>query len=179
MGMLKTRATGWNWRQITKHLSQNSVRSQVATNSMADATYYFHCNLKIKYICVCLAILELLFGSEIAHAALTVKLDAPKQVGKKVVIKLTMKNTFAEKIESARAQVFLLDENGSVTGQAARWVIGGTKEKPPLAAGAETTFNFVILADKPFATNKVTFTRIILEGGKVVDPNQNTSITGK
>lgn len=117
-----------------------------------------------------------LLGSTTVYAALTVKEDKPKQVGKKAVIKLTMKNTFTEKIESARAQIFLLDDKGNVVGQAARWVIGGTKAKPPLAPDAETTFNFVVVADKLFATNKVTFTRIILEGGKVVDASGNIQI---
>jgi hypothetical protein len=116
------------------------------------------------------------FCLAIAGAALTVKVAEPKQVGKKAVVKLTMKNTFAEKIESARAQIFLLDDRGKVVGQAVRWVIGGTRDKPALAPDAETTFNFVVSSDKPFTTNKVTFTRLILDGGKVVDANQNVQI---
>ena len=78
----------------------------------------------------------LLLVAGAAHAALTVKVDKPKQVGNKAVIKLTMKNTFTEKIESARAQIFLLDDNGKVVGQAVRWVIGGTKDKPALVPEA-------------------------------------------
>jgi hypothetical protein len=107
------------------------------------------------------------------QADLVVKVEAPKQVGKKVVIKMTMKNTFKEQMESARAQVFLIDDHGKVVGQAVRWVIGGTKDKPALASDAETTFNFVVETDKSFATNKVTFTRVILEGGKLVDVNKS------
>jgi hypothetical protein len=118
----------------------------------------------------------LLLAAGAAQAALTVKVDKPKQVGNKAVIKLTMKNTFTEKIESARAQIFLLDDNGKVVGQAVRWVIGGTKDKPALVPEAETTFNFVVSSEQPFTTNKVTFTRLILEGGKVVDVNQNVEI---
>lgn len=130
--------------------------------------------VKTKNLAACLMMSSLflsvlLLGAGIAHAALTVKVAEPKKVGKKVVIKLIMKNTFTERVESARAQVFLLDERGGVAGQAARWVIGGAKDKPALVSGAETTFNFVIVADKPFATNKVTFTRIILEGGKMAN----------
>lgn len=124
-----------------------------------------------------LAFLTLLFGTTLCRAALIVSVDEPKQVGRKVVIKLTMKNTFTEKIESARAQVFLLDEKGSVTGQAARWVIGGTKDRPALAPGAETTFNFVIVADKPFATNRVSFTRVILEHGKQANVPLDVSVS--
>src|SRR5581483_11906033 len=122
-----------------------------------------------KYTIACLAFPALMFCSGTVHAALTVKVDEPKQVGKKVVIKLTMKNAFTENVESARAQVFLLDDKGKITGQAVRWVIGGTKDRPTLAPNAETTFNFVVTANKSFVTNKVTFTRIILEGGKLAD----------
>ena len=118
----------------------------------------------------------LLLCAGIASAELVVKVDEPKRVGQKAVIKLTMKNTFTEKVESARAQVFLIDENGKVVGQAVRWVIGGTKDKPALAPNAETTFNFVVPTDKPFTTNKVSFTRLILEGGKLVDVNKTVEI---
>jgi hypothetical protein len=118
----------------------------------------------------------LLLTAGAAQATLTVKVDKPKLVGKKAVIKLTMKNTFTEKIESARAQVFLLDDQGKVVGQAVRWVIGGTKDKPSLAPDAETTFNFVVATDRAFTTNKVTFTRLILDGGKIVDANQNVQM---
>lgn len=111
------------------------------------------------------------------HAALIVMVDSSKQIGKKVVIKLTMKNAFTEKVESARAQVFLLDDKGKITGQAVRWVIGGTKDRPALAPNAETTFNFVVATDKPFATNKVTLTRIVLEGGKLADVTKEVNIT--
>jgi hypothetical protein len=86
--------------------------------------------------------------------------------GQKTVIRLTMKNTFTEKSESARAQVLLINDKGNVVGHAVRWVIGGTKDKPALAPDAEITFDFVVETDKPFTTNKVSFTRVILEGGK-------------
>jgi hypothetical protein len=119
----------------------------------------------------------LLVFSLAASAQLTVTVSPPKTVGQKAVIKLAMKNTFTEKIESARAQVFLLDDQGRVVGRAARWVIGGTKDKPPLAPDAETTFNFVVDADTPFATSSVTFTRLILEDGKLADVKKEVTIT--
>jgi hypothetical protein len=111
----------------------------------------------------------IVFVATVAHATLVVKVDGPKTVGTKTIIPITMKNTFKQKVESARAQVFLMDDKGKVVGQAVKWVIGGTKDKPALAPDAETTFNFVIQTDKPFTTTKLSFTRIILEGGKVVD----------
>ena len=68
----------------------------------------------------------------VAEAKLEVKVSEPKTTGKKALIKLELKNTFTEKIESARAVVFLLDDQGKVVGQMTRWVIGGTKDKPAL-----------------------------------------------
>ena len=111
-----------------------------------------------------------------AHADLVVKVEQPKQVGQKIVIKLTMRNTFKEKVESARAQVFLLDENGSVAGQAVRWVIGGAKDRPALAPVADTAFNFVVETSKPFTSAKVSFSRVVLEGGKLADVNKEVQI---
>ena len=52
------------------------------------------------------------------------KVEDTKQVGTRVVVKLTLKNTFKERIESARATLFLLNDGGKVVGQATHWVIG-------------------------------------------------------
>src|SRR6266403_1425110 len=133
----------------------------------------------MKHIPLSLFLIIVLLVSATAHAALTVKVGEPKQIGKKVVIKLTMKNTFKESVESARAQVFLMDDKGKVVRQAVRWVIGGTRDKPALTPDAETVFNFVVEAEKPFATKTVSFTRLILEGGKVADVNQNVLLVVK
>ena len=111
-----------------------------------------------------------------AHASLVVKVGEPKTTGGKAVIKLEMTNTFKDKIESARAVVFLFDDQGKVVGQTTRRVIGGTKDKPPLAPDAKTTFSFVVPTDKPFTKTKVSFNRVILEGGKVVDVNSAVNI---
>src|SRR4051794_39688016 len=92
----------------------------------------------------------LLFFPLQAEAKLVVKVHEVKTAGTKTIVPITMKNTFKEKVESARAQVFLMDEKGKVVGQAVKWVIGGTKDKPALAPDAETTFNFVIQTDKTF-----------------------------
>jgi hypothetical protein len=108
-----------------------------------------------------------LLVSLVARAELVVKVDAPKTTGSKTVIKLTMKNTFAEKIQSARATVFLHDSDGKVVEEATQWVIGGTKEKPGLATDTSTTFNYVITTDKPFAKAKVIFNRVVLDAGEL------------
>jgi hypothetical protein len=92
-----------------------------------------------------------------------------------------MKNNFAEKVESAKAVVFLLDEQGKMVGQSTKWVIGGTKERPPLEPTKEATYNFVIAASQSFTTTnltaKVTFSRVVLEGGKPADVNKAVSVT--
>lgn len=94
---------------------------------------------------------------------------------------MAMRNGFSEKIESARAVVFLLDEQGKTVGQpTTRWVIGGSMDRPGLAAGATNAFHFVIASDKPFATTnltaKVTFSRVVLEGGKLADVTKDVSV---
>lgn len=111
-----------------------------------------------------------------SNAKLSVQMAEPKTVGNKSIIKLTLKNDFTKKIESARAVIFLINDVGKVVGQATKWVIGGTKSKPALEPGATTTFNFVVSSDKEFTKTKISFSRIILEGGKLVDASKNTEI---
>ena len=127
-------------------------------------------------ISICWALLS----SVTAHAQLNVTVALPKVTGSKVVVPLAIKNSFAEKIESARAVVFLLDEQGKLIGQDTRWVIGGSENKPALAAGATNSFHFVIQSAKAFnstnLTTKVSFTRIVLEGGKLADINMDVLI---
>jgi hypothetical protein len=121
----------------------------------------------------------LLISLNAASAALTVKIDEPKRTGTKAIIKLMMKNTFAEKIESARAVLFLIDDQGKVVGQSIQWVIGGKKYHPVLAPDASTTFNFVVSTDKPFTKTKLTFSRIILDGGKLADTQKDVEFVAK
>lgn len=90
-----------------------------------------------------------------------------------------MKNNLTDKVESARAVVFLLDDQGKMAGQATRWVIGGTKERPALEPKGQATFSFVITSAQRFTTNlttKVSFSRIVLVGGKLADPNKEVQI---
>jgi len=128
-------------------------------------------SVKLSYV-----ILVLLLDAATAHAALTLKLAEPKTYGQKTIVKMDMKNTFTNTIESARAVVFLLDDDGKVVGQETRWIVGGTKDRPPLVPDAKTTFNFVVRSDKPFTKTKVTVTRIILEGGKLADLHKDVQI---
>jgi hypothetical protein len=114
------------------------------------------------------------------HAQLVVSISPPKITGQKAVVTLAMKNGLTEKIESARAVCFLLDDQGKMAGQATKWVIGGTKDRPALEPKGEATFNFVITSSQPFTTTnltaKVSFSRVVLEGKKLADPKMNVQI---
>ena len=127
----------------------------------------------MKPAIVLFAILSLLSR---ADAKLVVKQADPKTTSSKTLVKLTIQNTFSSRVESVRATMFLIDAEEKIVGQATQWVIGGTHEKPALAPNASTTFNFVIAADKPFSKTKLIINRIILEGGKQVDPTTNFEI---
>jgi hypothetical protein len=101
--------------------------------------------------------------------------------GNKAVVRLDLKNGFQERIESARAAVFVLDDQGKMLAQASKWVIGGTREGAPLAADSETKYEFVVQSPKPFlATNlvaRLSFSRLVLEGNRPADPVKDVSIT--
>lgn len=103
-------------------------------------------------------------------AQLTVTVAATRTVGKKAVITLGVTNSYPEKVQSARATIFLLDDAGKVVGQSTRWIIGGLPEKPGLDAKAGTLFHFVIETDKPYTTNRVFVNRIVLSSGTVISP---------
>jgi len=108
-----------------------------------------------------------------AAAQLTVMVSHPQVIGQKAIVPLALTNGLTEKVESARAAAFLIDEEGKMVGQATRWIIGGSRDTPGLAAGATNVFNFVVASDRVFvSTNlsaKVTFSRVVLEGGKLAD----------
>jgi hypothetical protein len=123
-----------------------------------------------------------------ASAQLAVTVGPAKITASKAVVKLDMKNNFAEKVESAKAVCFLTDEQGKVVGQSSKWVIGGAKDRPALEPGKETEFNFVIpiaesnscKSEQFVSTNltaKVTFSRVVLEGGKLADATKQVSVT--
>jgi len=125
--------------------------------------------------------LVLLFAALAAQAQLAVRVSPVKVTGQKAIVPLALKNNFTEKIESARAAVFLLDEQGKMVGQSTKWVIGGSRDKPGLASGATNAFHFVIASDKPYTstnlTAKVQFNRVVLEGGKLADVTKEVSVT--
>lgn len=116
----------------------------------------------------------------IAFAQLAVTVSPLTITGQKAVVPLALKNNLSERIESARAAVFLLDEQGKMVGQATKWVIGGSEGGSGLVAGTTNVFHFVITSDKPFTTTNLTarinFSRIVVESGKLADPAKDVQI---
>jgi len=115
-----------------------------------------------------------------ASAQLAVSVSPPKVAGNKAVVKLELRNAFAQKIESARAVCFLTDEQGKTIGPpTTRWVIGGNNTNG-LPQGATNTFHFVIASEKPFTgtnlTAAVMFSRVVLEGGRLADVSKDVRI---
>jgi|SRR6185503_9617949 hypothetical protein len=127
-----------------------------------------------------LTTLMLLGGWTTACAQLSVAVGPVKVAGQKAVVSLGLSNGLPEKVQSARAAVFVLDERGKVVGQSTRWIIGGDPNKLGLASGATNVFHFVIPSDKPFPTTnltaKVTVSRLVLEGGKSADVNRDVKV---
>jgi hypothetical protein len=128
----------------------------------------------------CLQFFCLLVTSATASAQLAVMVSPVKVTGQKAVVPLALKNNFGETIQSARAVVFLADEQGKVQGRpVTRWVIGG-RNTNGLPAGATNAYFFVVATDKPFPTTnltaKVAFNRVVLEGGKLADVTKDVQI---
>jgi hypothetical protein len=121
-----------------------------------------------------------LFWTMTTQAQLAVSVSPPKTVGSKTLVKLEMVNGLSERVESARAVCFLLNEHGKMVGQTTQWVIGSGRERPPLEPGKTNVFHFVIPTERRSTTNlaaKVTFSRVLLEGGKSVEVRGAVKIT--
>jgi hypothetical protein len=132
----------------------------------------------LQLICVCL-----LIALTCANAQLAVTVSPVKVTGQKAIVPLAMQNGFSKTIESARAVCFLMDEQGKAIGPpTTRWVIGGSNTNG-LAAGATNVFHFVVTSDKPFTTTnltaKVSFSRVVLEGGKLADVAKDVHVVPK
>ena len=124
-------------------------------------------------------ILALLLAAVAGQAQLSITVSPLKVTGQKAIVPLALKNNLSEKVESARAVVFLLDDQGKMIAQATHWVIGDGNTNG-LAAGATNAFHFVITSDKPITTTnlttKVSFNRVVLEGGKLADVTKDVQI---
>jgi len=122
----------------------------------------------------------LLMATMAMQAQLAVTVSPPKVVGQKAVVKLAMKNNLADKVESARAVCFLLDDRSNMVGQSTKWVIGGSQDKAGLAAAASRTFNFVVSSPGTWTTTnltaKISFSRVVLSGGKLADVQRDVNV---
>jgi hypothetical protein len=152
-----------NSKDREKHLTYHERVMNVSSNTW----------LRVVLVQIVAALLVSLDSS---RADLVVKAGEPKDYTQKTLIKLDLHNTFTNKIESARGVMFLLDEKGKVVGQESRWIIGGTKDRPPLAADGNSTFYFVVPTSKPFSKTKLTVTKLILEGGQQINAAQHVKV---
>jgi hypothetical protein len=129
-----------------------------------------------QFLCtsVCLPLLLLT-----ASAQLSVAVSPPRIVGQKAIVKLAMKNGLAQKIESARAVCFLLDDHSTMIGQSTKWVIG--QNNIGLNVGATSQFDFVIAGNQPFvSTNlvaKISFIQLLSADAKLLDVRHSLFIT--
>jgi hypothetical protein len=72
-------------------------------------------------------------------------------------------------------------KEGQMIVQSTKWVIG--QNKTGLAPKGKTTFSFVITSSQPFTTTnltaKVSFSRVILDGGKLANIIKDVSVTAQ
>jgi hypothetical protein len=131
----------------------------------------------MKKIVTTLSILVLSIAITMAQP-LVVKVSPLKVVGQKALVELTITNQGTNRIEAARAICFVQDQDGRMVGQSAKWVIG--QNKTGVEPKGQAKFNFVITAPHPLvATNltaRVRFSRLILQDGKQVNPENNIII---
>jgi hypothetical protein len=132
----------------------------------------------MKTLIIFLSCFGLLFVS-LAKAQITVSVAPPKITGQKVVVQLDMTNELTNEVKSARAICLLLNEQGKMVGQSTKWVIGGNKTH--LDPKGETKFDFVITTEQRLIssnlTAKVIFSRVILDGDKLANPQDAIVIT--
>ncbi|WP_309400948.1 hypothetical protein [Cerasicoccus maritimus] len=121
------------------------------------------------------------------HADFQVGVLSTESTASKSLVKIKARNTFDQGIKGARAWIFLLDGEGHVIGQQAQWIIGGDKQS--LSPTAEKRANATLMPEKAAefsmvvphtaanagvpAQTKITFSRIILEDGTLVNPQKS------
>lgn len=115
------------------------------------------------------------------QAQLAVTVSPVKITGQKAVVLLATTNHLVAPVESARPACFLLDDQGKMIGQSTKWVTGGAKDRPALQPNTGATFNFVITSSHPFTTTnltaKISFSSVVLDGGKLANVRQDVIVT--
>jgi hypothetical protein len=131
----------------------------------------------MKNLIKVLACFGLLFVT-LAKAQITVSVAPPKITGQKVVVQLEMTNELTNEVKSARAICLLFDEQGKMVGQSTKWVVG--QNKTHLDPKGSSKFDFVITTPQPLIssnlTTKVIFSRVILDGGRLANPQQVVTV---
>lgn len=90
-------------------------------------------------------------------------------------VHLETKNGFDQDIKDARVWVFLMNDEGEVVGNKAQWIIGGDSlQKEPLSVEQSQSFKIAVDTESKPTKAKVTFSRIILEDGTLVEPQNGT-----
>ena len=117
---------------------------------------------RIPFLGTCLLV-SLLLAPSSDNAALTIDVAEPKVTGQKAVIEVDLKNTYTQKIESAKATMFLMDAAGKVLSQKSGWMIGGSTNRPPLAPDHQSKYYFVLPAGETFSKAKLMLNRVVLE----------------
>jgi hypothetical protein len=114
----------------------------------------------------------------VVRGQLAVKVSSPKVTGQKAIVELSFKNELTNEVRSARATCVLLDAQGKMVGQSTKWVIG--QNKKILEPNGEAKFNFVLTSPHPLVssnlTTKVIFSRVVLDNGKLANPQQVVTI---
>jgi len=115
------------------------------------------------------------------QAQLAITVSPVKITGQRVIVPLALTNHLPQSVVSARAMCVLLNEQGKMVGQTAKWVIGGGgKGRPALTPNSGTTYNFVITSPQPLTstnlTTKIVVTRVILEHHQITNANAVVTI---
>lgn len=113
---------------------------------------------------------------------------ATESTPSKSVVKIKARNNFDQNVKAARAWVFLMDDQGKVVGQNAQWIIGGDssdgpqesegrKTGAPLEPEKEAEYSIAVnhssQGANPPTQTKITFSRIILADGTLVNPHKS------
>ena len=115
------------------------------------------------------------------QAQLAITVSPVKITGQRVIVPLALTNHLPQSVESARAMCVLLNDQGKMVGQTAKWVIGGgVKGRPALTPNSGTTYNFVITSPQPLTstnlTAKIVVTRVVLEHNQITNANAVVTI---
>jgi hypothetical protein len=130
-------------------------------------------SLKILLLLVCCTLT--------AQAQLAVTVSPVKITGQRALVPLALTNHLPESVESARAMCMVLNAQGKMVGQSAKWVIGGAPNRPALPPQAGTTYNFVItsphLLETTNLTARIVFSRVVLEHHQFTNANDVVTMT--